>query len=66
MHALHIGDILLVHQCPLGLLTWVHHSLYLHEVCKHAADLGCQQAVMSRPDTGAAFYKVKGQQLLLP
>ncbi len=66
MHAFHIGDILHVHQCPLELLTWVHDDLYLHEVCKHAADLGCQQAVMPKPATGAACYKVKGQQSLLP
>ncbi len=62
MHAYHIGDILHVHQCPFGLLTRVHNSLCLHEVCMPAADLGCQQAVMPRPVLSAAYYKVKVQQ----
>jgi len=66
MHAFHIGDSPNVHQCPVGLLTWVHHGLHLHEVCEPAADLGCQQAVLPSPLTGAACYKVKVQQALMP
>ncbi len=66
MHAFHPGDILHVHHRPLGLSTWVHDSPCLHEVCMHAADLACQQAVMPRPVLSAACHKVKAQQSLLP